>query len=271
MDYSSISKRFALAIGITASFASPSWACSGDSPFIGSICVVPYVRGCPTGFVKADGRSLPVNQYQALYSLIGNIFGGNQQNFNVPNLNGRMPVGVGPATQLIGQPPTTAVSLGQNRGAENTTLTANQLPVHNHSATFTPTTGQQAVTIPGQSGSGAITATAATDIVPGNSGVDPAPNVSNYYLTGVTTAAAGPVTTNVPGTDKSTLIGTHVTINTSTYKPSVDAQTVNINVVNGGSVAVGANPTQGVGVPTLPPQLGLYYCIATQGLYPMFD
>lgn len=272
----SMLRQTTLSLALAASFAG-AFAWSTDShacaiePYIGSVCTVAFNRGCPSGYKRADGSSLPVNQYQALYSLIGNTFGGNQTAFNLPNLNGRMPVGVGQATQISGQPPTSAVTLGQYRGAENVILTATQLPAHIHPAIFTATTGQQAVTLPAQPGSGSITATAATDIVPGNTGVDPGPNVPNYYLTGVSTSAAGPVTTTVPGTDKSTLTGTHVTVDTSTYKPAIAQQTLNITAVTGGSVAIGANTPVGAAVSTLPPQLGLYYCIATEGLYPQFD
>jgi microcystin-dependent protein len=245
--------------------AAPVQACPAE-PYVGSICVVPYTRGCPYGFVPADGRQLQINQYSALYALIGATFGGNGSTyFNVPNLNGRTPVGLGTA------PGGTPVTLGQTRGAETVTLAAGQLPAHNHPATFTPTIGPQQVTIPAQAGSGSITATAATDVVPGSTAVDPAPNVNNYHLTGVTGSSAGPVTTATPGTDKSTLIGTRVTVDASTYRSPVDAHTTSINVVNGGAVAIGANTPSGNPVATLPPQLGLYHCIATTGIFPSFD
>lgn len=246
--------------------ASSVQACASD-PLLGSICIVPYVRGCPYGFVPADGRQIAISQYSALYALIGTTFGGNGSTyFNVPNLNGRTPVGVGAAT-----PSTSQVQLAQTRGAEAVTLSAAQLPAHTHPATFTATSGSQQITIPAQAGSGSITATAATDVVPGSTAVDPAPNVSNYYLTGVTGSAAGPVTTTVPGADKSALIGTRVTVDASAYRSPVDQHTTSINTVTGGTVSVGANATNGTAVPTLSPQLGLYYCIAYTGIFPSFD
>lgn len=261
----------AIAGGMLATLSAPALACSSE-PLLGSICVVTYARGCPYGFLPADGRSLPINQNAALYALIGTTFGGNgTTTFNLPNLNGRVPVGVGPATQISGQAPTSTVPLGQYRGAEGNVLTTAQLPPHNHPATFTPLTGPASVTIPAHAGSGAITATATTDVVPGSAGVDPAPNVSNYYLTGVTSAAAGPVTTTQPGANKSSLVGTHVSVDTSTYTPAIPQQTASVNTVTGGAVAVGVSPGGGGVVPSLPPQLGLWHCIATQGLFPSFD
>lgn len=259
------------AAGMLASMPTTALACASD-PLLGSICIVTYVRGCPYGFLPADGRSLPINQNSALFALIGNTFGGNGQTvFNLPNLNGRVPVGVGPATQITGQPPTSTVVMAQYRGAESATLTTAHLPTHTHPATFTATTGPASVTIPAQAGSGSITATATTDVVPGSTGVDPVQGVSNYYLTGVTGSANGPVTTTEPGTNKSTLIGTHVSVDTSTYKPAIPQQTANVNTVTGGAVAVGVSPGGGQAVATLPPQLGLLYCIATQGIFPSFD
>lgn len=257
--------------GILASLPVPAQACSYE-PFLGTICIVTYSRGCPRGYLPADGRSIQITQNQALFSLLGFTFGGDgQTSFKLPNLNGRTPVGVGPATQINQYPPTSQVVMGEIRGAESRTLTEAQLPPHVHAATFTPTTGPISVTIPAQAGSGAITATATTDVVPGSSGVDPAPNVSNYHLTGVSTGAAGPVTTTAPGVDKSTLVGTHVIVDASNYKPSIPQQTVSITTVTGGKVTVDTNTTTNLPVSTLPPQLGLLHCIATEGTYPNFN
>jgi len=69
-------------------------ACSADSPYMASICYM-TTDYCPEGYLPADGRSLSVNQYQAIYALIGNIYGGNSTQFNLPNLNGRSVIGTG--------------------------------------------------------------------------------------------------------------------------------------------------------------------------------
>ena len=246
------------------------YACGSD-PYIGSVCIVAYVRGCPAGFVPANGQLLAVNSYQALFSLYGTNFGGDgRTTFGVPDLRGRAVVGAG-TYSAIPSGTSTTVTLGQKRGADTVALTANNIPVHTHAATFTATTAPQTITIPGQTASGSISATATTDIVPGSTGsIDPLPNVTNYYLTGVAGGTAGPVTLTVPGTDKSTLIGTKVVVDSSTYKPAIAPQTVSVNTVSGGAVAVAPTTSTNAPVATVPPELGLYYCIATEGLYPQF-
>lgn len=252
----------ALAAGFAGAFtwSADSHACA-DSPYIGAVCIMATTY-CPQGYLEANGTLLPVNQYQTLLALFGTTYGGDGRNtVGLPDLRGRVPVHIGQGPGL------SYVQLGQKRGAETINLSAAQLPVHNHDAAFTPVTGQQQVTLPAQPGSGAITATAATDVVPGDNGVDPAANVSNYYLTGVKGGGTGPVTTTVPGTNKSTLTGTQITVDTSTYKPAIAQQTVNITAVKGGAVAI-ADAGASAAVPTLSPELGLRYCIAVQGAWP---
>ena len=60
---------------------------------------------CPTGWLQANGQVLNISSYVQLYSLLGNVYGGNGvSTFAVPNLTGRAPVGFGspPAGQAIG-------------------------------------------------------------------------------------------------------------------------------------------------------------------------
>ena len=63
-----------------------------DAPFIGEIEIFPY-GFAPTGWTLCDGRSLPIQQNQALYSLLGVKFGGDgRANFNLPDLRGAAPI-----------------------------------------------------------------------------------------------------------------------------------------------------------------------------------
>ena len=63
--------------------------------FIATILPWP-VRFYPEGFFPCDGRQMAINQYQALYALIGNTYGGDGRTyFNLPNLNNRLAVGAG--------------------------------------------------------------------------------------------------------------------------------------------------------------------------------
>jgi microcystin-dependent protein len=80
----------------------------------------------PAGWVACDGRSLSVQTYQALYSLIGNTYGGNSQNFNLPDLRSRLPIGQGNGLNL------TPRTLAQTGGTPTVEVTDAQMPAHNH-------------------------------------------------------------------------------------------------------------------------------------------
>lgn len=90
----------------------------------------------PRGWAFCEGQLLSIDQYQALFSLLGTTYGGDgRTNFKLPDLRGRVPIGPGTGPGL------TPRVLGQKLGAETTTLTINELPSHNHLATFTQTSG----------------------------------------------------------------------------------------------------------------------------------
>ncbi|MFA9284692.1 phage tail protein [Comamonas sp. SY3] len=81
----------------------------------------------PRGYAFCNGQILSIAQNTALFSLLGTTYGGNGvTNFALPNLSGRMPIGVGQS------PGTENVLLGQVGGSPNVTLTSSQLPIHNH-------------------------------------------------------------------------------------------------------------------------------------------
>lgn len=128
--------------GITTAIASlavagtsPALACGSD-PYIGSICIT-AATFCPADeYVEANGQLLSIAEYQSLFSLLGDIYGGNgTSTFGVPDMRGRTPVGVGTGTGL------TPVVRGQKRGIDVMTLTLQQLPKHSHTASFTPDGG----------------------------------------------------------------------------------------------------------------------------------
>jgi microcystin-dependent protein len=126
-------------------------------PFVGQIILVPY-NFCPDGFFPCDGQTLPISQYQVLYSLLGTTFGGNgTTTFGLPDLRGRAPIHVGQAPGLAPR------VLGEAGGAESHTLTAAEMPVHNH--TMAASTTQATTTEPQNqfpSAGGAYAATAQT-------------------------------------------------------------------------------------------------------------
>jgi microcystin-dependent protein len=97
-----------------------------SEPFLGMIQIFPY-NFAPRGWAFCAGQILPIAQNTALFSLLGTTFGGNgQTTFALPDLRGRVPIGVGQGPGL------SSYDLGQVGGVENTTLTVNQIPAHGH-------------------------------------------------------------------------------------------------------------------------------------------
>jgi microcystin-dependent protein len=87
----------------------------------------------PRNWAFCDGQNLPISQYQALYSVLGNEYGGDgRTNFQLPDLRGRVPVGAGNAPGL--QP----IDLGTRGGSEYNTLSVQQMPSHTHTASGNP-------------------------------------------------------------------------------------------------------------------------------------
>jgi microcystin-dependent protein len=88
----------------------------------------------PKNWAFCSGQILAISTNQALFSLIGTYYGGNGvSNFQLPDLRGRVAVGVGPGSNL---PP---IVLGEQAGKLSATLTQNELPTHTHTATATVT------------------------------------------------------------------------------------------------------------------------------------
>lgn len=97
----------------------------GADPFISEITILPF-SWAPQGYFSCSGQSIPVSQNQALYSLLGNTFGGDYNNFLLPDLRGRVIVGIGQGQGLSNY------VVGQKGGAESVTLTTAQIPAHSH-------------------------------------------------------------------------------------------------------------------------------------------
>lgn len=90
----------------------------------------------PRGWAQCNGQILPINQNQALYSLLGAHYGGDGRNtFALPDLRARVVVGSGVAPS--GNP----YLQGNNGGAETVALTAPQMPLHTHSMVVTTAGG----------------------------------------------------------------------------------------------------------------------------------
>lgn len=90
-------------------------------PFMSEIKVVSF-NFPPRGWAFCNGQQLPINQNQALFSLLGTVYGGNgQTTFALPNLQGRLPMHTG-----------NGHTLGETAGASSVTLNVQQLPTHLH-------------------------------------------------------------------------------------------------------------------------------------------
>jgi microcystin-dependent protein len=98
------------------------------APFIGEIRPFGF-NFAPRNYMFASGQLLPIAQYTALFSILGTTYGGNgTSNFQLPNLNGCMPVGNGSGPGL------TPRVLGEVMGEETVTLLSTEMPIHNHTA-----------------------------------------------------------------------------------------------------------------------------------------
>ena len=88
----------------------------------------------PRGWAFCDGQLLAVSQNDALFSLLGTIYGGDgRTTFGLPDLRGRIPIHAGTGPGLSPR------RLGSKAGAESVTVTVNQLPPHNHNVFATST------------------------------------------------------------------------------------------------------------------------------------
>ena len=268
--------------GLTLATA-PVWACSASDPYLGSVCYM-AASYCPEGYLPAKGQVLQVSQYQALYAVLGNQYGGTAPTtFALPDLQGRTVVGTGP-TPPSGVTPQVNLVPGNKRGTEAVLLSAAQVPLqpHTHTATLTnPTvtpgtlsaTGSVslpvAVNVPGQnvSVSGQVKIANATaggqQAVTANAVLGKGGAPANIYATSATTA--------------DTNIGP-----TQTFTGTLPAQTVNskaegtVTLPVTGSIALsggvtvnpaGAAATQALSL--LSPQLALTACVATNGIFPV--
>ncbi|MCM3175031.1 tail fiber protein [Paenibacillus sp. MER 99-2] len=86
----------------------------------------------PVGWEFCNGQTLQINGYEALYSVIGVMYGGNgTDNFKLPDLRGRLPLHYGTSKDREGKNIST-YTVGQTGGTETVTLTEAQLPKHTH-------------------------------------------------------------------------------------------------------------------------------------------
>jgi microcystin-dependent protein len=106
-------------------------------PFLSEIRIMSFVFA-PKGWALSNGQLLPINQNQALFSLLGTTFGGDGRvNFALPDLRARTPIHVGGGH-----------TLGERGGEQAHTLSIAELPTHTHVAQgSSSSTGAVALTV----------------------------------------------------------------------------------------------------------------------------
>lgn len=91
------------------------------TPMMGEIKIISW-NFAPQGWAFCNGQFLPINQNQALFSILGTMYGGNgQTTFALPDFRGRVPIHQG-----------SGHAVGEKAGQEIHTLTLSEMPAHNH-------------------------------------------------------------------------------------------------------------------------------------------
>jgi microcystin-dependent protein len=107
-----------------------------SQPFLGEIKIISW-NFAPKGWAFCNGQFLPINQNQALFSILGTTFGGNgQTTFALPDFRGRIPIHQG-----------SGFLIGQAGGQEFHTVTMSEMPAHNHFVSASTTQADQATLV----------------------------------------------------------------------------------------------------------------------------
>lgn len=139
-----------------------------SEPFLSEIKIMSFVFA-PKGWALCDGQFLPINQNQALFSILGTTYGGDGRvNFALPDFRGRVPVHRGDG-----------ITEGQKGGEEFHTVTMGEMPAHNHFASASNLADGSNVNVP-------------TNAIPANSSVSP-------YRSSINTTLAPNSVTNFGG------------------------------------------------------------------------
>lgn len=107
-----------------------------SQPYIGEIRMVGF-SFAPAGWAMCNGAQIPISQNDALFVLLGTIYGGDgQETFLLPDLQGRFPLHQGTLAGIT-------YGIGEKSGTESVTLTTQQIPTHTHVPGATTSQGGQ--------------------------------------------------------------------------------------------------------------------------------
>jgi microcystin-dependent protein len=208
----------------------------GDQ-YLGEIRMVGF-SFAPQGWALCNGQVLPISTNTALFALLGTTYGGNgTSNFNLPDLQGRMPLHAGSGPGLPVYTP------GQKGGTQSVTLTQQQMPQHTHVATFTPSGGGGTPTV-----NVTINGSSAT-------GTTSSPN--GNYLAGAASVPGHIPSLYVPGSPTPAGLG-----------PIAGVSATISGVSGGGGTVTNALTGSSLPVAIEPPYLAVYFIIALIGIFP---
>ena len=119
--------NFAILGACAALLAAPATQAQSDMR-MGDIITVGF-NFCPRGYAETNGQLLAISTHQALFSLLGTTYGGDgNTTFALPDLRGRVPIGLGEGPGLPDY------EQGETFGAETETLLTSNMAQHNHTA-----------------------------------------------------------------------------------------------------------------------------------------
>lgn len=193
----------------------------------------------PRNWASCEGQLLAISQNQALYSILGTTWGGDgRTTFGLPDLRGRVPVGIGRGPGL------SQINLGRQTGTETTQMTIAQMPTHSHTASFK-----------GSGGSGSSLTAKATFQASTKNGESATPRAGDYLGRSMSGRADGFPYFTSDGSDLVDLKGVDVQLSGSTG--GITGGTVTVNATGGGQKLTNIQPS-----------LGMRHLICTQGTFP---
>lgn len=192
----------------------------------------------PRGWMFCNGQILPINQYTALFSLLGTTYGGNgQTTFALPDLRGRFPLGTGSGPGL------TPRTLGEMAGTETVTLNTNEIPSHSHVIPALTLSGQAKVRV--------------------SDAVADAFAAKNNALA----QATQKFTPTSPDGDRPKIYQTNATFAENNYLNASSLDTSGLTTNSANSALAGGNLPHN----NMPPYLALNFIICVEGIYPPRD